>query len=172
MKNLYLIGFMGVGKTTFAFKLSQNYHCLTIDLDEYIVKKNGQSISEYIAKNGMMSFRKQEFIALNEVSQKNCYIIACGGGIISTVESRQFLKNEHVLYLEADFELLYERIRYTSETRPLVKEKTKQELYQLYKERKSYYDDVATKKVKLSNNMIENDLKIKKLIEQWKEERK
>ncbi len=78
---IYLIGFMGVGKSTVGAALAKLLNRPLIDTDAEIVAAAGMSISEYFAKYGEAEFRKLEHETLERVSQGPDAIIACGGGV-------------------------------------------------------------------------------------------
>ncbi|WP_416149530.1 shikimate kinase [Salipaludibacillus sp. HK11] len=110
-ENVYLIGFMGSGKSTVGLDLASklNYHFL--DLDEEIVKKSGMSIPEIFAQQGEHGFRKKEKATLMELADQRS-IIATGGGIVETSGTLSWMnKNGVSVYLHAPFQVLYERIQ-------------------------------------------------------------
>ena len=75
MKNLYLCGFMGCGKSHMGRMLSERLHCTLVDLDAYIEEKEGMTIPEIFEKYGEQAFRDMEHEACVELSkQKNLVI--------------------------------------------------------------------------------------------------
>ena len=77
---IFLIGFMGAGKSTQAKKLAARLNFESIDLDELIEQVNKQSISEIFKANGEHHFRKIESEALRTISEQQNTVIATGGG--------------------------------------------------------------------------------------------
>ena len=142
MKNIVLFGFMGCGKSTIGKELGRKTGRKTIDLDEYIEKREGKKISEIFALAGEETFRQMESFYSKELSQKEGMILCCGGGTVLKEENRQILEEKgQMVFLDASFSVCYERIK--DSNRPLVKSKTKEELYALYKERNPQYLEVA-----------------------------
>lgn len=80
MKPVFLIGYMGCGKTTLGEVLAQQMGVPFIDLDEYIERQQGMTIVEIFAREGEERFRQLETAALGKVAAMDGVIIACGGG--------------------------------------------------------------------------------------------
>ena len=80
MKPVFLIGYMGCGKTTLGEVLARQMGVPFIDLDEYIERQQGMTIVEIFAREGEERFRQLETAALGEVAAMDGVIIACGGG--------------------------------------------------------------------------------------------
>lgn len=118
-KNIYLIGFMGAGKTTVGKELAKKTGYVFIDLDEYIVEKTGETIPAIFEKHGEEEFRRLEKVSLAELTESGC-IIATGGGIVESKESVSMMKEKgFTVYLESPFTTLYERIKEDT-NRPLT----------------------------------------------------
>lgn len=80
MNPVFLIGYMGCGKTTLGEVLARQMGVPFIDLDEYIERQQGMTIVEIFASEGEERFRQLETAALGEVAAMDGVIIACGGG--------------------------------------------------------------------------------------------
>ena len=80
MKRIYLIGYMGAGKTTIGKALERHTSLSFIDLDCYIEGRFRKTISQLFAEKGEASFRELERRMLHEVSEFEDVIISCGGG--------------------------------------------------------------------------------------------
>lgn len=141
MNNIYLIGFMGSGKTTLAHSLAQVLSMNFIDLDQVVEKKEGMSISEIFNKQGEAYFRQLEKQCLYETGQLKNAIVSTGGGIIGDQANRAFLKGVVTLYLDWPFEVLFKRIA-GDKNRPLSK--SYEQLYALYQLRLPLYEESAT----------------------------
>jgi len=82
MNNIYLVGFMGTGKTAVGKELAKSKKLQFVDLDELIEFKEKRAISDIFAKEGEPYFRKVEKRVLKEVSKQEKFVVACGGGIV------------------------------------------------------------------------------------------
>ena len=80
MKPVFLIGYMGCGKTTLGEVLARQMGLPYVDLDEYIERQQGQTIVELFAGVGELRFREIESAALREVAAMTDVIVGCGGG--------------------------------------------------------------------------------------------
>lgn len=80
MRPVFLIGYMGCGKTTLGEELARQMQLRYIDLDDFIEAKCGMSIVEIFDEMGENRFRELETAALREVATMTGVIIGCGGG--------------------------------------------------------------------------------------------
>ncbi len=97
MKNIYLVGFMGTGKSSVGRKLAKKISAKFLDLDHFIEKKYGRTIKDIFAKNGEFYFRTLEKEAVEEVSKSESLVVACGGGVVVDEENMQNLKNSGII---------------------------------------------------------------------------
>ena len=136
--NIFLCGFMGCGKSTIGKILSEKLDTRFIDLDEYIVEKEGRTIPEIFSADGEDYFRKKEAECLKELSQ-NGGIIATGGGAILNEDTARLANScGKVVFIDVPFEICYERIK-DDQNRPLVQKNTMDELFALYLKRRPIY---------------------------------
>lgn len=144
MKQILLIGFMGAGKSTVGKMLANQLAVDFVDSDEVIVEKAGMTIAEYFEKNGEAAFRQLETDTLKELAAKPG-IIATGGGIVTGEGNREALKEVHnVVFLKADPLVSLERIMNDDHViRPLVLEKTSDEIVELFMGRLKFYEECA-----------------------------
>ncbi|MBQ9577061.1 MAG: shikimate kinase [Muribaculaceae bacterium] len=80
MKHVFLLGYMGCGKTTLGEVLARQMGVPYIDLDDYIEQRQGMTVTGFFATLGEDRFRQLETAALREVSVMSDVIIGCGGG--------------------------------------------------------------------------------------------
>ena len=83
MGNIYLVGFMGTGKSAVGKALAKKKEWCFVDLDELIELKERRLIREIFAKEGEPYFRKVEKSVLKEVAKEKNFVVACGGGIVT-----------------------------------------------------------------------------------------
>ena len=97
MKAVYLCGFMGCGKSTIGRILAQKCGCALVDMDDYIVEREGMTIPQIFADKGEKYFRDTETAVIGELAEKNC-IIACGGGAMLKKENySRYIGNSNIL---------------------------------------------------------------------------
>lgn len=116
MKMIYLIGFMGSGKSTVASKLAQKLQCSYIEMDESIEKQEGRTIPEMFTQQGEDYFRKKEREFLRNT--KGEAVVSTGGGVILSPENREILRRGTAVYLHADWETIVHRLK-NDTSRPL-----------------------------------------------------
>lgn len=138
MKNLFLCGFMGCGKSSLGSAAAKKLGCPFIDLDRYIVEQAGMSVPEIFDTFGEAGFRERETQALKDLNHLNGVIVATGGGALVNPENASLCRERGlVLYIDVEFDTCYRRIRGDA-NRPLAA-KPLPELRQLYQTRKLSY---------------------------------
>ncbi|WP_280768417.1 shikimate kinase [Salipaludibacillus daqingensis] len=137
-ETIFLIGFMGSGKTTVGQELAKELGYEFKDLDAFIVESVEKTIPEIFTKYGEKGFRKLEKKALKELTVKS-NVVATGGGVIETEGTLGWMRNNGIaIFLDAPFDILYERIK-EDKNRPLSSIGEK-ELLGRYEKRKPLYD--------------------------------
>lgn len=137
-KHVYLLGFMGAGKTSAGIVLAEKTGMSFTDLDEFIVTLNGRTIPEIFEEEGEAGFRKLEQEALKKL-KADPQIVATGGGIVETNDVLNWMAaHGTTVYLQAPFHILYERIK-NDENRPLTAH-GKQALNARFNSRKACYE--------------------------------
>lgn len=151
---IYLVGFMGSGKSTVGKKLADKLRCTFHDLDEIIEEERNKTIPEIFSEEGEEEFRDIETLCLREKSRQDPpFVLATGGGVPEKQLNRNILKNTGiVVYLNVDFETLFERIE-GSENRPLVPgdEDAYSVLKKLWEERVPLYEAVSTVQIEAND---------------------
>ena len=119
-KNIYLIGFMGAGKSTLAPKLADNLGLDWVDTDDLIEEKEGLSIPEIFEYYGEDRFRELEREVIEEVSRSEPKVVAVGGGAPMDEANWKLMKSTgEVVYLEIGPEEVLGRVG-SDENRPLL----------------------------------------------------
>jgi shikimate kinase len=118
--NIYLVGFMGTGKTSVGCALAKSKKWNFVDLDELISLKQQRSISDIFAKDGEPYFRKVEKKILQEVSTQKHFVVSCGGGIVLDKENIKLMKQTgKIICLSASAKEIFKRVSGNSK-RPLL----------------------------------------------------
>ena len=145
MRRIILIGYMGSGKTTVGKALSKETGMMFYDLDWYIESRMRKSVSQIFAEKGEDGFRKIEYNMLHEVAEFEDVIISCGGGTPCFFDNMDYLNQQgDVVYLKATPETLYKHLLMAKVERPLLKDKSPEELIayitEHLKERAPFYE--------------------------------
>ncbi|UQD57594.1 shikimate kinase [Flavobacterium sp. K5-23] len=160
MKKIILLGYMGCGKSTIANSLSKSSSVPFVDLDKYIEQKVNLPVSAIFEKHGEIYFRKLEhelFIEL--LNSPGKMIIGLGGGTPCYANNHELLKGDGVLsiYLKASIETLVDRLMSNRSKRPLVADKSEEELKEfvaMHLFERSYYYNQAQYIVSVDNKSI------------------
>ena len=129
MRRIILVGYMGSGKTTIGKALSKETGMMFYDLDWYIESRMHKTVSQIFAERGEEAFRKMEYNMLHEVAEFEDVIISCGGGTPCFFDNMDYLSRQgDVVYLKASPDTLYKHLLMAKVERPLLKDKTQDEL--------------------------------------------
>ncbi len=144
MKNIYLIGFMGTGKSTIGACMAQMYGLEVVEMDQLIVQYEGMSIPEIFSKKGESYFREIESNLLKEIGLGNNKIVSCGGGVVLRDENVQHMKESGaIVLLDAKPSTILERIK-VDDSRPLLRGKqTVESIEDMMEQRKAKYECAA-----------------------------
>lgn len=119
-QNIFLIGFMGSGKSTVSGYLSRHYGMEMVEMDRVISEREGMSISKIFEVRGEEYFRNLETNLLLELQTKGNIVISCGGGTPMREKNVvEMKKNGRIVLLAASPETIYERVK-DSHDRPLL----------------------------------------------------
>lgn len=148
MKRIFLIGYMGSGKTTLGKTLAQSINTPFLDLDSYIENRQHKTIREIFEESGEEKFRSIEKILLHEAGDFENIIIATGGGTPCFFDNIDYMNARGTcIYLQASVDELCQRLDSCRDTRPLLRDKSKEELHDFIEKnlssRKSYYQQAA-----------------------------
>lgn len=155
-KHIFLIGFMGSGKSTIAHCLYKKYGLLQLDMDKYIENEEGRKISSIFEQEGEAYFRGLETEFLKKLDQKEMFVISCGGGVPMNERNVQEMKKKGIIVLlHANPATIYQRVK-NSHHRPLLEgNMTEEYIGKLMEQRSSVYDQVADVIVKTDNRSAE-----------------
>ena len=124
---IYLIGYMGAGKTTITKLLANKLHLSFYDTDQEIEKREKRSVSEIFKKDGELHFRMLETELLKKVNKNS--VIACGGGLPIHNNNMKLINSKGIsIYLKASNNCLFNRLKIGKQSRPLIASKMDEEL--------------------------------------------
>lgn len=157
LKRLFIVGPMGVGKTTVGKLLASELGLRFLDSDREIERRTGTNISWIFDVEGEKGFRDREEQVLEDLTNETNVLIATGGGAVLRERNRENLKIRGlVIYLNADLTLLIKRTKDETK-RPLLKGKSaKKVLEKILRERGSLYKEVSDLEVKVTEKSIKN----------------
>ncbi|MGP1452859.1 MAG: shikimate kinase [Segatella oris] len=168
MRRIILIGYMGAGKTTVGKALAKELHMPFYDLDWYIESRMHKTVKAIFDERGEAGFRKIEHNMLHEVAEFEDIIISCGGGTPCFFDNIDYMnKQGETVYLKATPEVLYGHLKMGKTIRPLLLNKTADEVQVFIREqlaqREPYYSKA---KYVLDVNLLDDYEKIKISVEQ------
>ena len=120
MENIFLIGFMGSGKSTIARTLQRQLGMPLVEMDVRIVQEQGMSINDIFAKYGEDHFRDVESQLILTIGSEGNTIVSCGGGVVVRPQNVEYMrKSGRIVYLKAKPETIYERVKHSTD-RPIL----------------------------------------------------
>lgn len=163
MKRIIIVGYMGAGKTTVGKVLAKDLGLQFYDLDWYIEGRMRKTVPQIFAERGESGFRTVERNMLHEVAEFEDVVVSCGGGTPCFFDNMEYLNQQgDTVYLKATPEVLYSHLKMGRVERPLLKNKSAEEMQAFIKEqlsqRESYY--LQAKHV-LDVSLLDNYEKIK-----------
>ena len=162
---------MGSGKTTIGKALAKELGMPFYDLDWYIESRMRKTVKELFDNVGEEGFRQIDRNMLHEVAEFENVIISCGGGTPCFFDNMDYINQQgDTVYLKASPEVLYGHLKMGKAVRPLLLNKTPEEvrlfIEQQLEQRRTYYEKA---KYTLDVNLLDNYEKIKISVEKVKE---
>ena len=144
MKRIFLIGFMGCGKTTLGRKLAARLGYTFYDLDHLLEEQSGMSVAEYFSNFGETAFRLAESEILKNTAYSENAVISTGGGLPCFFDNMDWMKAQGTtVYIKLSPKTLAGRLEHGKEERPLLRHKHGEELINFISEklaeRESFY---------------------------------
>jgi shikimate kinase len=142
--NLFLVGFMGTGKSVVGRKVARLLQYPFLDTDEAIEDKEGLTVPQIFSHFGEQHFRDLEWNFLNEQMPSDNHVVSCGGGLITQPRCLDYIKkNGVVVVLYASIDTIFDRISGDT-NRPLMQvENPRAVIEKLLEERDSIYRDAG-----------------------------
>lgn len=130
MKRLFLIGYMGAGKTTVGKELARQMGLSFIDLDCYIETRYHKTVRQLFSEKGEAAFREIERRLLREVATFENTVISTGGGAPCFFDNMEFMNQAGTtIYLQVSVGELAKRLEISKTTRPVLAGRSGKELY-------------------------------------------
>ena len=143
---IFLIGFMGSGKTHWGRLLSQKLSIPFFDLDEQVISQAGKSIVAIFAREGEEQFRLREKDVLHIITESHdSFVMACGGGSPCYFKNIDYMNQAGTtVWINTPLDTLFERLAKEKDKRPLIKELSNEQLRNFIRKkfagRKIYYE--------------------------------
>lgn len=129
MTRIFLIGYMGAGKTTLGKAFARAMGLTFVDLDWYIEERHHKTISQIFNERGEAGFRELEKRMLHEVGDFEDVVISVGGGTPCFFDNVDYMNTVgNTIFLDVDTKVLFRRLRIAKQQRPLLAEKNDEEL--------------------------------------------
>jgi len=127
---IFLIGFMGTGKSYWGRQLSEKLGMRFFDLDEEVCNHAGKSIRKIFEDEGEEQFRLQEKEVLHIITESHdSFILACGGGTPCYFNNIDYLKESGItVWFNTQQDVLFKRLLAEKEIRPLIHNLTDEQL--------------------------------------------
>ena len=171
MRRIIIIGYMGAGKTTVGKTLAQELNLPFYDLDWYIESRMRKTVKEIFDERGEEGFRLIEHNLLHEVAEFEDVIISCGGGVPCFYDNMDYMNQKgDTVYLKATPEVLYGHLKMGKSVRPLLQNKTSEEVEEFIKEQLQVREPFYSKaKYTLDVNLMDDYDKIKIFVTKLRE---
>ena len=129
MTRIFLIGYMGAGKTTLGKAFARALGLTFVDLDWYIEERFHKSIRQLFAERGEEGFRELEKRMLHEVGDFEDVVISVGGGTPCFFDNMEYMNEAgETVFLDVNLQVLFRRLKVAKQQRPLLDGKTDEEL--------------------------------------------
>lgn len=133
---IFLVGFMGSGKSTVGQRLSGRLGYSFIDMDQRLEAEHGMTINEIFEKLGEKAFRGMENQLLEEMFSLQDTVISTGGGLPCTGNNMDLINEKGVsIYLRMEPEALLHRLSRRKRRRPLIRDLSREELETFIREK-------------------------------------
>ena len=129
MTRIFLIGYMGAGKTTLGKAFARSMGLTFIDLDWYIEERVHKTVRQSFAERSEEGFRELEKRMLHEVADFEDVVIATGGGTPCFFDNVEYMNQKgETVFLDVSQEVLFRRLKVAKQQRPLLAQKNDEEL--------------------------------------------
>ena len=163
---IFLIGFMGSGKTFWGQKLGEKLGLPFFDLDQQVVSHEGKTIPEIFAEQGEEYFREAEKQTLHIITESHeSFVMSTGGGAPCYFNNIEYMNSRgSTVWLNTAHDILFERLVKEKATRPLLSNLTDDQLhtfiYRKFADRRIYYEQA---RVIVDEEPLQLEVLIKKI---------
>ena len=170
MQRIILIGYMGAGKTTVGRELAKELGLMFYDLDWYITSRMRRTVAQLFEEHCEDGFRQIERNMLHEVAEFENIVLSCGGGTPCFFDNMDYMNQKgETVYLKATPEVLYAHLKMGKGVRPLLLNKTPEQVEAFVKtqlkEREPFYTKAKhTFDVSLLDNNEKIHVSVKNII--------
>ncbi len=167
MENIYLIGLMGVGKTTIGKQLAKAMQCPFYDSDKVIEETTGVDIPTIFSYEGEEGFRMREQSVIQHLTSLKGIVMATGGGAVLKQENREALKaSGFVVYLYCSIDKILYRTRHDTQRPLLQTANPRQRLQALLTQREPLYLESAD--VKIDSGCTPGKIVVKTILQHYR----
>jgi|SRR5690554_1545532 len=132
---IYLIGYMGCGKSTLGRRLAKHAGLQFVDMDHFIEERNCKSVARIFDEEGESGFREKERKALEELAEFTDVVVATGGGAPCFFDNMALMNNTGItIFLNIKPHILASRLLSSKTVRPLIAGKSEPELITFIRE--------------------------------------
>lgn len=164
--NIYLIGLMGVGKTTIGKQLAKALQWPFYDSDKVIETTTGTDIPTIFFHEGEDGFREREQEVIQQLTSLQGVVLATGGGSILRAENRAALKqNGFVVYLHCSIDRILYRTKHDTQRPLLQTDNPRQRLQTLFSQRDPLYRECAD--FRIDSGMLPSKTVVKTILQQY-----
>ena len=171
MIRIFLIGYMGAGKTTLGKAFARAMGLSFVDLDWYIEERFHKTVGQIFSERGEDGFRELEKRMLHEAGDFEDVVISVGGGTPCFFDNMDYMNQVgETVFLDVDIKVLFRRLKVAKQQRPLLADKTDEELTAFITEalRKRLPHYTKAKHV-FNGEQLENRRQIQQSVERLKE---
>ena len=171
MTRIFLIGYMGAGKTTLGKAFARAMGLTFVDLDWYIEERFHKTVGQIFAERGEEGFRELEKRMLHEAGDFEDVVISVGGGTPCFFDNMDYMNQAgETVFLDVDNKVLFRRLKVAKQQRPLLANKTDEELVAFIQEALQKRLPHYTKAKHVFNGeFLENRRQIQQSVERLKE---
>ena len=171
MTRIFLIGYMGAGKTTLGKAFARAMGLTFVDLDWYIEERYHKTVRQIFEERGEDGFRELEKRMLHETGEFENVVISVGGGTPCFFDNMDYMNSVgETVFLDVDVKVLFRRLKVAKQQRPLLANKTDEELMtfivEALQKRLPFYSKA---KYVFNGERLEDRRQIQQSVERFKE---